>query len=202
MGDNITEKQILILHPCRFTRLGIRYLLPPMNRVYDTANLEQCLQWRHERGQLAQLIIALQAEHYSIVSALNLIALICNDHVDCRCLVIMDPQCTPELRYYLAKYGNQLTVIESGDSLSAFSQKFAQMTQRVKSSVQQGIMLSNKRYSKKLSRRESQILDILLTGKKATSVASELSLSEKTVSHHKRSALGKLGIKNIHSLLP
>ena len=48
-----------------------------------------------------------------------------------------------------------------------------------------------------LSTREEEVLDLLVSGLRPSEVASRLGLSMKTISSHKRNALGKLGVSNI-----
>ncbi|MCX6847614.1 MAG: response regulator transcription factor [Verrucomicrobia bacterium] len=48
-----------------------------------------------------------------------------------------------------------------------------------------------------LSIREEEVLDLLVSGLRPSQVASRLGLSMKTISSHKRNALGKLGVSNI-----
>ncbi len=48
-----------------------------------------------------------------------------------------------------------------------------------------------------LSLREEEVLDLLVSGLRPSQVASRLGLSMKTISSHKRNALGKLGVSNI-----
>lgn len=48
-----------------------------------------------------------------------------------------------------------------------------------------------------LSIREEEVLDLLVSGLRPSQVASRLGLSMKTISSHKRNALGKLGVSSI-----
>lgn len=48
-----------------------------------------------------------------------------------------------------------------------------------------------------LSMREEEVLDLLVSGMRPSQVASRLGLSMKTISSHKRNALGKLGVSSI-----
>ncbi|WP_395744605.1 LuxR C-terminal-related transcriptional regulator [Prosthecobacter sp.] len=48
-----------------------------------------------------------------------------------------------------------------------------------------------------LSLREEEVLDLLVSGLRPSQVASRLGLSMKTISSHKRNALGKLGVSSI-----
>ncbi len=48
-----------------------------------------------------------------------------------------------------------------------------------------------------LSIREEEVLDMLVSGLRPSQVATRLGLSMKTISSHKRNALGKLGVSNI-----
>ena len=48
-----------------------------------------------------------------------------------------------------------------------------------------------------LSMREEEVLDLLVSGLRPSEVANRLGLSMKTISSHKRNALGKLGVTSI-----
>ena len=48
-----------------------------------------------------------------------------------------------------------------------------------------------------LSMREEEVLDLLVSGLRPSQVATRLGLSMKTISSHKRNALGKLGVSSI-----
>jgi DNA-binding NarL/FixJ family response regulator len=48
-----------------------------------------------------------------------------------------------------------------------------------------------------LSTREEEVLDLLVSGLRPSQVANRLGLSMKTISSHKRNALGKLGVSSI-----
>ncbi|OYW77288.1 MAG: hypothetical protein B7Z37_04785 [Verrucomicrobia bacterium 12-59-8] len=48
-----------------------------------------------------------------------------------------------------------------------------------------------------LSMREEEVLDLLVSGLRPSQVANRLGLSMKTISSHKRNALGKLGVSSI-----
>jgi DNA-binding CsgD family transcriptional regulator len=52
-----------------------------------------------------------------------------------------------------------------------------------------------------LSSRELQVLRMLLDGDTAKQIAKELQLDFRTVSHHKRAALTKLGARSLHPLV-
>jgi DNA-binding NarL/FixJ family response regulator len=52
-----------------------------------------------------------------------------------------------------------------------------------------------------LSRRESEILEGIVAGRKLTEIARELSLSAKTVSSHKRRLMAKLGVSRASELI-
>ncbi|MFV8988336.1 hypothetical protein [Serratia fonticola] len=63
MNHSMVEKQALILHPCHFTRQGIRHLLPPAYRVFDTGNLEIFTRWLLTCGSIDLVVIRLSARY-------------------------------------------------------------------------------------------------------------------------------------------
>ncbi|NCG51967.1 helix-turn-helix domain-containing protein [Serratia fonticola] len=201
MNDTPTEKQVIILHPCGYTRLGIRALLPPTCRVLDTDDLALCRYWLLTCGQIDRVIIAQQGTRYSMVSALGLIDWLCHDDSGCRVQVMLNTDRAPWLRHYLAEYGFPVTVIEPGSPLQVFIRQLEQRVHDEELPIQKEATCFGKGYPEHLSAKELQILEALLTGKKGCQVARQLSLSEKAVSYYKGRALTKLGMKSIHSLL-
>lgn len=201
MNDNTTEKQVIILHPCRFTRLGIRHLLPQTYRLFDTGDLDQCKRLLLDGGQTKMVVISLQGERYSMVDALNLTEALCHYDAHCQVLVLLDTQQAPGLRNYLVRNGRPVKVIDPNSALPELHRQLELMEHRTELPVSQDVTSLAGGSLASLSVRELRVLEALLTGKSARQIASQLSLNEKTLSYYKCRALTKLGMKTVQSLL-
>ncbi|MBL5829223.1 response regulator transcription factor [Serratia fonticola] len=171
MDHRKVEKQAIILHPCHFARQGIRHLLPPGYRVFDTGKLKILTRWLLTKGAVDLVVINLQGQFYAMLSVLNLIGL---HYPDCHILVMLDSRTYPKQKKYLARYESQVTVIEPGLSLPVFVQHLTPMMHQTGATPQKG--------KNSLSGQGITILGALLMGKKARQVASQLSIPEKAVS--------------------
>ncbi|MEX2954811.1 hypothetical protein AB4K01_26805 [Serratia fonticola] len=127
MDHSMVEKQALILHPCHFTRQGIRHLLPPAYRVFDTGNLEIFTRCLLTGGSIDLAVISLQGQFYSMLNVLNLIGL---HYPHSQILVMLDTRTYPKQEKYLARYENQVKVIEPGLPLPVFVQHLTPMRHR------------------------------------------------------------------------
>lgn len=182
MKGNRMEKQVIILHPCNYTRRGIGALLYPAYQVFDTNDLTQCKRWLSSGRSTDLLIISLQGEYYTMVDTLSLIEALCNGYSSCQLLVMLDTKKNPGLENYLSQYGNKVQVIKPDSLLPVF----IQMVHQDESSVQQDITGLDKGHLGSLSVLELKILELLLTGKKACKVAYQMSLNEKAFSYYKQ----------------
>lgn len=65
------------------------------------------------------------------------------------------------------------------------------------SPISDNLLLMHGTSSYALSAREEEVMNLLMAGLRPAQVASRLGLSLKTISSHKRNALGKLGVNNV-----
>lgn len=200
MNYTQAKKQVIILHPCHFIRQGIWSLLPSVCRVFDTADLEQSKRWLLTHGQTDLVIISLPGVNYSMLSVIDLIDEL--GQTNCRVLVMLDTLQSKGLQHYLAGSGEQVKVIAWDSPLPLLTRQIEQMVQGEVLPLQQTVTDFSQAYPERLSVLEFEVLETLLAGKTPRQLANQLALREKEVSYYKCRALAKLGIKNIHSLLP
>lgn len=189
MNHSMVEKQALILHPCHFTCQGIRHLLPPVYRVFDTGNLEIFTRWLLTGGSIDLVVISLQGQFYSMLNVLNLIG---QHYPNSQILVMLDTRTYPKQEKYLERHENQVKVIEPGLPLPAFVQHLTSMVQ------QDGV--TQQKSKDRLSGLEIRILGELLTGKKCAKYQYHLPTPEKKVNYYKYPELTKRRIKTIYAL--
>ncbi|AHG22804.1 hypothetical protein Z042_14020 [Chania multitudinisentens RB-25] len=197
MNADLTEKQGVILHPCHFARLGMRHLLPSNYQVFETADLNACQERRLVQGAPDLMIIALRGERYSMLSALELIEMLCHNNTHCQILVMLNISRLPGVRDYLMRYGERVRVIDPSSTLPRLTWQLERVIDRPVNPLQS----VRTPLLPILSKRERQVLDALLLGNSVQRISRRFSLNIKTVSHYKRSALGKLGMKTMQPLL-
>jgi two-component system capsular synthesis response regulator RcsB len=109
-------------------------------------------------------------------------------------VVLLTPLNCPEA------VGNYLSEMMSVQAVHSVAVTVMALQQQLVNILEYGI--SNQRGNiMKLSPRELTVVNSLLRGKSARRIAWELGLSDKTVSHHKRTALMKLGASSLHGLM-
>jgi len=53
----------------------------------------------------------------------------------------------------------------------------------------------------KLTKRETEVVKLMSTGKKSSEIATELGISTRTIDAHRQNIMSKLGVKNAISVL-
>ncbi|HFR4115447.1 TPA: LuxR C-terminal-related transcriptional regulator [Yersinia enterocolitica] len=194
------DKLAIIQHPCVFTRFSLERILKKLlmsesvNIVASASSLTDCYDnlVRFPTTHLA--ILSLRGEDYTSGDSLSLIVDWLRIHrPDCRVIIIADEFCVYLLKQYFCGVDQVHAVLAQNAPLS----QYVTQLNRVFLSP---AMLSKKRTCV-LSKRERTVLALLLQGKSNNDIANDLQLSNKTVSYHKRSALGKLGIPTLQPML-
>ncbi|MGE4799733.1 LuxR C-terminal-related transcriptional regulator [Yersinia hibernica] len=139
-------------------------------------------------------VLRLRGEDYTSGDSLSLIVDWLRIHrPNCRVIVIADEFCVDLLTQYFCGVEQVYTVIAQNAPLSQF---VAQLNRVFSNSA-----IQSKKRACVLSKRERTVLALLLQGKSNNDIAVHLQLSNKTISYHKRSALGKLGIPTLQPML-
>lgn len=188
MDHSMMERQAIILHSCHFPRQGIRHLLLPVYRVFDTGNLEIFTRWLLTCGSFDLVVISLQGQFYSMLNVLNLIG---QNYPNCQILMMLDTRTYPKQEKYLERHENQVKVIEPCLPLPVFVQHLTSMRHRDGPLfLQEETVVVGKEC---LSGREVTLLS-------GTKYQFPLSTPEKTGNYYKYPALTEWGIKTVYAL--
>ena len=194
------DKLAIIQHSCSFTRFSLERILKKLlmsesvNIVASASSLTDCYDNLVKFPATHLAILSLRGEDYTSGDSLSLVVDWLRIHrPNCRVIIIADEFCVSLLKQYFCGVDQVYTVIAQNAPLS----QFVTQLNRVFSSP---TMLSKKRTCV-LSKRERTVLALLLQGKSNNDIANDLQLSNKTISYHKRSALGKLGIATLQPML-
>lgn len=188
-------KNIVLLCECEFTRLGLETLMQPEARIFSTTDLEQCR--AHLSRSLRGIdLVVLSVRSGSINALVRLATLIRVHHPACR--VLMDPGAAsiPLLRFYLNCLNTTVGLIDFTQPVPALRHFLGEVMRSEK------VLPAKKAiHSEQLSYRERNILQEVMRGVRPKDIAKTLKLSDKTISHYKRTGLRKLGARNIQDLL-
>ncbi|WP_411753042.1 LuxR C-terminal-related transcriptional regulator [Serratia sp. (in: enterobacteria)] len=197
------RKNIIIQHPCYFTRIGIEKILSnyqPKKSQGIYTHLKHLDEYYHQLPKQRQVDIAvinlLNGNHLQGELLNWIMRQLRINNPDCQIVLLMDTKNTILLGNHMHELHNIRVVLEPKEPLSAITDRLSLL---FSDQPQDRITLDLK--MPRLSRRELSVLSFLLKGKSLTRIAFRLGLSYKTVSHHKRSALVKLGVNSLQPLL-
>lgn len=193
-----SPKKVIVLHPCSFTRLGMKHIFSPVCDIRETEYLYECKEWLLKDEQYDLLILTMNGNGYSAISALKFIDCIvsCNNFITV--IVIMN---RPDegVGHYLSHYGDKIAVMAESISLADLVGKVISRIYPAEGGIK-GVIIKKPR-SPCLSEKEVIILEALLTGHRACDIAELLHVREKTLSYYKRRGLAKLGVRKLGHLL-
>lgn len=199
----MAHKNIIIQHPCYFTRLGMEKILenhlPNKQPAIFThlSHLDEYYQHLRKRHRMDIAAINLLNGNHLQGELLNwIVRQLRLNNADCRIILLMDTKNTMLLGNYLYELQNIEVVLKPKKSLNTLTDRLS-------------LMFSNQPQDRstldlkipRLSQREISVLRSLLKGKSLTRIAFRLGLNYKTVSHYKRSALMKLGVNSLQPLM-
>lgn len=194
--------KILLQCPCEFTRVGIMGLLDDhypdtrINTVTNVSSLEQAEDMLIMSDSLDVIILTLNSVYYNAAEILDVLSRhIPAHHPDSKIIIFTDNKCIEALKRHLKGLENIYTILEVDVPLEKIRRELSQV-RRTEGTLNEPVAS----LTCALSTRELIILKKLLHGKSISQVAKELSLNYKTISHYKRSAMSKLGIRTLHPL--
>ncbi|OMQ22464.1 helix-turn-helix domain-containing protein [Serratia oryzae] len=194
--------KILLQCPCEFTRIGMISLLnthdsdAKANRVVSVSSLEQAEDVLVMNDKLDIIILTLNSLYYNAVELLDVLSRrIPIHHPGSKIIILTDKKCIEALKRHLKGIENFGTILEICVPIEKIQSELLKMDSLDKSLTNSAIKANCV-----LSSRELTILKKLLHGKSISQVAKELALNYKTISHYKRSAMSKLGIRTLHPL--
>ncbi|MFL4555626.1 LuxR C-terminal-related transcriptional regulator [Yersinia kristensenii] len=194
------DKLTIIQHPCCFTRFSLERILKKLlmnesvNIVASVSSLTDCYDNLVKFPETHLAILSLRGEDYTSGDSLSLVVDWLRIHrPNCRVIIIAEEFCVSLVRQFFSGVPQVCAVIAQNESVS----QFVTQLNRVFSNS----MILSRKPPCVLSKRERTVLALLLQGKSNNDIADYLQLSNKTISYHKRSALGKLGIPTLQPML-
>lgn len=193
---------IALQHSCMFTREGIKSLLAdlgsgyPVNIVTEAGYLEINTYRILKTTGIDIFILGMQSAENNPSKILSFIIEWLPVFFPEAKVVIMTPvRSLGWLKDYLLGLSNVYSVLDSAASLQELRAQLKDILL-----FRQDAMPYRSR-AIPLTHQELNVLGFLLKGTSALEIAQELRIHYKTVSNHKRSALHKLGIRSLHTLL-
>ncbi|VEI62059.1 DNA-binding transcriptional activator BglJ [Serratia fonticola] len=197
------RKNIIIQHPCYFTRLGMEKILEKhlpnnLSRVFNhLGHLDEYYRHLRKRHRVDIAVINLLSGNHLQRELLNwVVRQLRLNNPDCQIIFIMDTKNSILLVNHMHELQHIQVVLEPKESLSTITDRLSLIfSDQPQDRPTPGLKMP------RLSQRELSVLRYLLKGKSITRIALRLGLNYKTVSHHKRSALVKLGVNSLQPLL-
>ncbi|MHA7847800.1 LuxR C-terminal-related transcriptional regulator [Serratia sp. D1N4] len=197
------KKKIIIQCPCHYTRLGIEGMLrntqlsEKCDVIDSVSELKQCEKYLREFPVVDIMLLTLSSMVEDPATALHLLGeslpLV---KPNTRIVLIADMLTVEVMARYLCGINNVLVVLDKSKSLEIFEDQLLSAFHPLTELYRLGQIAAPS-----LSLREMTVLRRLLEGQKGVDIANDLLLSNKTVSHYKRSALIKLGIRSLQPLM-
>ncbi|WP_260513716.1 LuxR C-terminal-related transcriptional regulator [Serratia fonticola] len=201
--EMIRKKKVVLQCSCNFTRTGLEALIGASTLCSFLEIVAISSSFAESEAQLEALptvdIVLLMLSHreYSLASFLQFIG---------DSLPLISPSCTVVLvgevayinllKHYFSGMRNVLTTLDISTSLTKLQMQLLDIERACGEGTEQG---SNS--STVLSSRELLVLRRLLDGESSSQIADDLALNYKTISHYKRAALAKLGIRSLCPLV-
>ncbi|VXC60730.1 conserved hypothetical protein [Enterobacterales bacterium 8AC] len=193
------RKNIVIQSTCNFMRKGLEAairdteLSANLDILGTIDNLEACGGILSSQRSVNIIVLTLNNHDRNLASLLQLVGKrLSTLHPDCKVIIIGDIIHINLLKCYFSGLRNVSAILDKEVTIDELSK------------VLRGITANKARRTEKisalLSTRELQILKMLLEGDTATKIADSLQLNFRTVSHHKRAALAKLGVRSLSAL--
>ncbi|AHG22875.1 hypothetical protein Z042_16610 [Chania multitudinisentens RB-25] len=199
---NMESKKILLQCPCEFMRLGIMGLLDTPysdednDTVINVSSLEKAEDVLITIFDFDIIILTINSMYYNAAELIYMLSYrIPIHHPDSKIIILTEDKCIKAIKRHLKGLGNIGIILEANESVEKIQSELSFTSHSNKKSNK-----SIARMTCVLSMRELTILKKLLSGKSITQVAKELAINYKTVSHYKRSAMNKLGIRTLHPL--
>jgi DNA-binding NarL/FixJ family response regulator len=196
--NDTMKKQIVLQCPCHFTLAGLEVLLSntpsyeQLDIMTSIGDVETCEDYLNCLRVVDIVILTLRCEEYNPVSLISLIQRLSKVHPEIRILLIMDKM--NALMNYFSGLQSVRAILDIADSMDKLQASLDAIL------AKKNIDMFDNNVSLLLSKRELMVLNKFLSGKPLATIASDLQLSYKTVSHHKRAALRKLGFRSLHPL--
>lgn len=195
------KKHVVIHHPCTFTRMAINTIISSLGKrygIYETDNLSALLQaGKHPRiNQRALLITYISSCESSLVDTLNIIdALQRQAGQALKIIVLTNCFARPMVVDSLNQYRGVCVTVDEDVTMTELSKTVNYILNTADDIIKSEYLLPTT-----LTTRERYVMKSILRGISLNEIACILEINSKTVSHHKLSALRKLGVRNVSGL--
>lgn len=198
----ITDKHIVILHTCHYVRYGLKQLLDdvlaPASTLTCINNLHEGQRYLLSLKRLDMVVIGLQGcDDTQVDSLCRLFDWLQRCHSACRIVVVVDSSDSAALACYVSQLRNITQII-------ALSSPVSTLRQRLVGSLYDGAATPQNAVFNApvpLSLQEHKVFIFLLYGHSLSGIAQLLGVNYKTVNSYKRSAMHKLKIRTLPTLL-
>lgn len=197
------KKKVVLQCPCHFTRTGLEVLIsePTLsasleivassNSFEESEILLGCL------PTVDIVLLMLDCHDYSMASFLHLISdSLPKMHSSCTVVLVGKAAHMDMLMHYFSGLKNTMLILDSSSSLMKLQKQLLDIDRACGEDAKDGSHVSAL-----LSSRELLVLRRLLDGESSGQIADDLELHYKTVSHYKRAALAKMGIRSLCPLV-
>lgn len=196
-------KNAILYCSCNFIRVGLNalvsstYLSRFITITTDVNSIEQCEHAIKHSSHIDVIILVLSERDNNLTSVLKWLEE-CLPRVspDCRVLLIGDKGSMIALEHYFSRLKNSWSTMPTYTSLTSFQTGILNL---IRSSV--GTRSDQNSIVRNLTPRELLVINKLLKGISPEQIAIDLQLSKKTISHHKRTGLAKLGMRSLCPLV-
>ncbi|WMT16655.1 helix-turn-helix transcriptional regulator [Serratia fonticola] len=198
----MTKKKTVLQSACNFTRVGLEALInesglmASLELVASSDDIEHCELPIIRLPKVDITILVLGQKDYKLVSFLYLVGEVLPQTYPHSKVVLMGERTHMEM---LRRYFSKLMDTYILDHTASLETLYQQLQGIAQSDGNKSRSITNP--AGKLTARELLVLRKLLSGETPNQIASDLQLNFRTVSHHKCSALTKLGIRSLYSLV-
>lgn len=194
------RKKIVLQCPCGFMRTGLEKLIrdtdlsASLDIVESTDSLAGCQGILNALPVVHLVILTIDKRNYNLISLLQLVGeCLPKIHPDSKIILIGDIANVNPIKFYFNGLKNVNVILDKTITLDELRRELLSIS----TNKEQGF----ERVSAMLTPRELEVLRMLLDGGTPKQIADDLQLNFRTVSHHKRAALAKLGVRSLCPLV-
>ncbi|MFC0227477.1 LuxR C-terminal-related transcriptional regulator [Serratia aquatilis] len=194
------RKKVVLQSTCNFMRTGLETFIRDtdlsvsLDIVESTDSLEKCEGILNSLMNVNLIVLTFNNHDYNLTSLLQLVGeYLPKTHPNSKVILIGDIAKVNSLKYYFSRLSNVSAILDKTIAIDELRKELLGINTNKAQKLE--------RTSPLLSMRELQVLQMLLDGDTATKIADNLQLNFRTVSHHKRAALAKLGVRSLCPLV-
>lgn len=194
------RKKVVLQCSCNFMRAGLEALIKDtdlsvsLDIVDSSGSFSECEDALNVLPVVNLVILTVCNRDYNLTSLLQLVGeRLPKMHPNSKVVLIGDIADVNPLKCYFSGLRNVSIILDKAIMLDELSRELLSTTANKEQIFGKS--------SSMLTPRELEILRMLLDGDTARKIADDLKLNFRTVSHHKRAALAKLGVRSLCPLV-